>query len=143
MRWHGEGRARYQVAQRDTVATVQAHEKDSDMTGAAKALDKIEEKVSPIDPLGPGAMKKKYGDKRGVDTSEGYAAGKEKKMEQEAEATAAKDAADAKAAADAAAEAAVQKGQQSQADALKRKGRRAAILTSGQGVADPLGVPGA
>src|SRR5687767_15957544 len=94
------------------------------MSGAAKTLDKLEEKVRPIDPIGPGAIKKKYGDKRDVDTSEGYAAGKEKKAIEGADAAAAKATADAKAASDAAAEAAVQKGQDAQADALKRKGRR-------------------
>lgn len=112
------------------------------MGGVAKTLDKVEEKVSPIDPIGPGAMKKKYGDKRGVDTSEGYAAGKENKMETQAEAAAAKATADAKAAADAAAEAAVQKGQEAEREALKKKGRRASIMTSSQGVTNPLGVPG-
>lgn len=118
------------------------------MGGATKALDKIEEKAikNPLADPGvrmAGKMKQEYGEKRDVDTSEGYAAGKEKKAIEKADEAAAKEAADAKAAAASAAEAAVQKGQEAQREALKRKGRRAAILTSGQGVADQLGVPGA
>jgi hypothetical protein len=34
------------------------------------------------------------------------------------------------------------KAQESQRNALKRKGRRASILTSSQGAGDPLGIPG-
>lgn len=118
------------------------------MGGAAKQLDKLEEKARTSELAAPefraaGAMKRDYGQKRNVDTSEGYLAGKEEKAKEEAEATAAKDAANAKAAADAAAEAAVQKGQQAQVETLKRKGRRAAILTSASGVSDQLGNPGA
>lgn len=46
------------------------------------------------------------------------------------------------AAAAAAAEEPFTKSKQSQLDALKRKGRRASILTSPQGAGDPLGIPG-
>lgn len=109
------------------------------MTGVAKTLDKVEAKL-PGDPHAQ--VKKKYGDKRDVDTDEGYAKGKEKKAIEQADIAAAKATADAKAAADAAAEAAVQKGQEAERDELKKKGRRASIMTSSQGVTNPLGVPG-
>ena|SRR5688500_2191212 len=110
------------------------------MTGVAKTMDKVEAKL-PGDPHA--ALKKKYGDKRDVDTSEGYAAGKEKKASEGLDAANAKATADAKAAADAAAEAAVQKGQEAEREAIKKKGRRASIMNSSQGVADPLGVTSA
>lgn len=46
------------------------------------------------------------------------------------------------AAAAAAAEEPFTKAKESQVQALKRKGRRASILTSSQGASDPLGIPG-
>jgi hypothetical protein len=54
------------------------------MSGVAKTLDKIEENAvkNPLADPGvrsAGKLKQKYGDKRGVDTSEGYAQGKEDK----------------------------------------------------------------
>lgn len=48
----------------------------------------------------------------------------------------------AAAAAAAAAEEPFTKAQEAQRQALKRKGRRASILTSSQGASDPLGIPG-
>ncbi len=51
-------------------------------------------------------------------------------------------AAAAAAAAAAAEEEPFTKAKKSQADALRRKGRRASILTSPQGAGDPLGIPG-
>ena len=48
----------------------------------------------------------------------------------------------AAAAAAAAAEEPFTKSKESQLQALKRKGRRSSILTSSQGAADPLGIPG-
>ena len=48
----------------------------------------------------------------------------------------------AAAAAAAAAEEPFTKAKESQANALKRKGRRASILTSSQGASNPLGIPG-
>lgn len=48
----------------------------------------------------------------------------------------------AAAAAAAAAEEPYKKAQESQKEALKRKGRRASILTSSRGVDGPLGIPG-
>lgn len=73
------------------------------MSGVAKTLDKLEEKAISNPLAAPavramGKAKQKYGDERGVDTSEGYAAGKEKKQMEEAEAASAAQAAAAEAA---------------------------------------------
>jgi hypothetical protein len=65
------------------------------MTGLARTVDKFDEtmssgSVSKIDPLvaytGAGAAKKKYGKKRGVDTTDvGYYEGREKKLAKESD----------------------------------------------------------
>jgi ribosomal protein L12E/L44/L45/RPP1/RPP2 len=59
----------------------------------------------------------------------------EKKLRRDAPAAAA-------AAAAAAAEAPFTKSKEAQLEALKRRGRRASILTSSQGAYEPLGIPG-
>ena len=118
------------------------------MTGAARTLDRFEEKSRGTfwDP-GPGNVKHEFGKRKGIDTSEGYFAGHEKADEQsalnQAEADKAKATAEAQAAQAAADAAALEKNQASQREAIKCKGRRASIMTSAQGVVDPLGVPGA
>lgn len=94
-----------------------------------------------INPFGPATAKKVY--KSGVSISENLSG----KTAREAQDRAANDQAKANAAAEAAAlaneQAALVKGQESQREALKRKGRRASILTSPTGIQDqPLGVPG-
>lgn len=130
------------------------------MSGVAKTIDKAEQdsyedtkKRKGLNPLtdqfaSSGYLKKKYGEKHDIETSEGgYSAAKKKHESEEAAKKAADDqaaaTAQAQAAQAAAAEAALQKSQESQKAALKRKGRRASILTSSQGAGDPLGVPGA
>lgn len=65
------------------------------------------------------------------------------KKQAEAERSQAEEAAAAKAKSEADAAAVLEKSQESQRSAIKRKGRRASILTSGLGVRDQLGVPGA
>jgi hypothetical protein len=139
------------------------------MTGAAKAIDRQEEKFrsrnrsiaekthissagramagDPLAAVGEaGELKRKYGQHNDIDTSQGYSAGKQAHevavAQKQAEEDQARADAEAKAESDAAAAAALEKSHASQRDALKRKGRRASILTSPQGLADPLGLPG-
>lgn len=118
------------------------------MTGAAKTLDKIEEKARKNPLADPGAriagtVKQKYGESHDIDTSGvGYAGAKQAHEADIQTKQIESDQAAAKAAQDATAAAALEKSQQSQVDALKRKGRRASIMTSTQGVGSPLGVPG-
>lgn len=122
------------------------------MSGMAKTLDKYEEKSieNPLADPGVrlmGKTKQEYGERQDVNTSEkgneGFYAGKKKKKSDEALAKEQRDAAEAKAARTAAEAASLEKGQESQRQGLKRKGRRASILTSPQGVVDDqLGIPG-
>ena len=123
------------------------------MSGVAKTLDKGEDKgrknlwVPGTEILAaPAETKRQYADKRGFETDgEGYAGAKEKHEIKEAEkaaaAATAKAEADAKAKSDSELAAATEKSHAAQRQALKRKGRRASILTSSQGT-DQLGLPG-
>lgn len=117
------------------------------MTGVARTLDKAEESArrNPLADPGmriAGSLKHAYGDHRDIKTGEGFYAGQEAKAADEANKKIADDKAQAAAAQAATEAAALAKNQESQVEALKRKGRRASILTSAQGVTDPLGVPG-
>lgn len=117
-------------------------------SGLAKTLDKAEEKARKSPLASPefrlaGAIKHEYGQRQDINTNDvGYATAKQKHEEQQQAKQIEDDKAAAQAAQAADAAAALEKSQASQRNALKRKGRRAAILTSSQGVVDPLGVPG-
>lgn len=123
------------------------------MTGAARTLDKVEEKarvhnrgsrnLSMSNPLISeaakfGEAKRKHGQSKDMDTSEGWYAGKEKADKESAEKQAAADTQAAEQAQRAAAEArdkaATEASHEAQRKALKRKGRRASILTGPGGV---------
>ena len=115
------------------------------MTGAARTLDKVEQKATrnpaaDFAVQGAGRTKREYGRKHGIDTSEGYYAGKEQHETEEAAKQAADEAAAAEAEQRKAAEErdrlATEAGHKAQREALKRKGRRASILTGPGGVDD-------
>jgi hypothetical protein len=87
-----------------------------------------------IDPEVTGARGSAKSLGRSVDQAKDKKIGDDLAVEQQQQAAAA--------AAAAAAEEPFTKAQEAQRQALKRKGRRASILTSPQGVGDPLGIPG-
>lgn len=119
------------------------------MSGVARTLDKYEKYGSVGDIKGaPGTVmsnKERYAKSRGVEEDrvrdEGYLALHQEKLESETKKAEEQATAQAQAAKAASEAAILEKSQESQKAALKRKGRRASILTSSQGT-DPLGIPG-
>jgi hypothetical protein len=109
------------------------------MGNVAKTLHKFEAKA---DPLFGGAVQKAYGKHRGVDTGNGYEAGKEQKFKDEAGKQAKEQADAAVEAARVAEESVTNAKHDSQVNALKRKGRRALILTDPTESENQLGSTG-